>query len=84
MFPAHPPNNIHCCISLTTHYGASELKFQKTLDKATELILKMQCRKWGRHLYTTTAPSCCISASYCHLSATLHTMSINDVNLQTI
>ena len=36
----------------------------------------------GRHLYTTTAPSCCIPASYCHLSATLQTISITVVNLQ--
>jgi hypothetical protein len=34
------------------------------------------------HLYTTTAPSCCIPASYCHLSATLQTMSIIVANLQ--
>ena len=40
------------------------------------------CCKRGRHLYTTTAPSCCIPASYCHLSATLQTMSIIIVNLQ--
>ena len=40
------------------------------------------CCKRGRHLYTTTAPSCCIPASYCHLSATLQTMSITVVNLQ--
>jgi len=40
------------------------------------------CCKWGLHLYTTTAPSCCIPASYCHLSATLQTMSIIVVNLQ--
>ena len=32
-------------------------------------------REWDRHLYTTTAPSCCIPVSYCHLSATLQTMS---------
>jgi len=30
----------------------------------------------------TTAPSCCIPSSYCHLSATLQTMSIIFVNLQ--
>ena len=40
------------------------------------------CCKRGRHFYTTTAPSCCIPASYCHLSATLQTMSIIVVNLQ--
>ena len=38
--------------------------------------------KRGRHLYTTTAPSCFIPASYCHLSATLQTMSIIVVSLQ--
>jgi hypothetical protein len=36
----------------------------------------------GRHLYTTTAPSCCIPASYCRLSATLQPMSNTVVNLQ--
>jgi hypothetical protein len=40
------------------------------------------CCKWGRHLYTATASSCCIPALYCHLSATRQTMSINVVNLQ--
>jgi len=40
------------------------------------------CCKQGRHLYTTTAPSCCIPASHCHLLATLQTMSIIVVNLQ--
>ena len=38
--------------------------------------------KRGRHLYTATAPSCCIPASYCHLSAILQTISITVVNLQ--
>jgi hypothetical protein len=42
------------------------------------------CCKQGRHLYTTTAPSCCIPALYCHLLATLQTMSITVVNLQTV
>jgi hypothetical protein len=45
-------------------------------------LLSSACCKRGRHLYTTTSPSCCIPASYCHLSATLHTMSIIIVNLQ--
>ena len=40
------------------------------------------CCKRGRHFYTTTAPSCCILASYCHLVVTLQTMSIIVVNLQ--
>jgi hypothetical protein len=31
---------------------------------------------------TTTAPSCCIPASCCHLSATLQTMSITVVNVE--
>ena len=39
------------------------------------------CCKRGRHIYTTTAPSCCIPASYCHLSTTLQTISIIVVNL---
>jgi len=36
----------------------------------------------GRHLYTTTAPSYCIPASYYHLSVTLQPMSNIVVNLQ--
>ena len=32
--------------------------------------------KWGRHIYTTSVPSCRIPASPCHLSATLQIMSI--------
>jgi len=40
--------------------------------------------KWGRRLYTTTALSCCIPTSYCHLSAALQTMSVIVVNLQDI
>jgi hypothetical protein len=41
-----------------------------------------ECRKRGRHIYTTTAPSCRIAASYCDLSASLQTISITVVNLQ--
>jgi hypothetical protein len=40
------------------------------------------CCKRSRHLYTTTAPSCWVPASSCHLSATLQTMSIIVVNLR--
>jgi hypothetical protein len=40
------------------------------------------CCKRGGHLYINTAPSCCIPASYCHLSATLQTMSNSVANLQ--
>jgi hypothetical protein len=38
--------------------------------------------KQGGRLYTTTAPPCCIPASYCHLSATFQTMSNTVINLQ--
>jgi hypothetical protein len=40
------------------------------------------CCKRGCHFCTTTAPSFCVPASYCHLPATLQTMSIIVVNLQ--
>ena len=41
------------------------------------------CCKRGRHIYTTTtAPSYCVPASYCHLSVVLQTISIVVVNLQ--
>jgi len=46
------------------------------------LFLFGACCKWGHHLYTTAAPSCCVLPSYCHLSATLQTMSITVANLQ--
>ena len=52
----------------------------KTDDRT--LFFRVACCKRGRHFYTTTAPSCCIPAPYCHLSATLQTMSIIVVNLQ--
>ena len=55
-------------------------KTQKTGDRT--LFFFGACCKRGRHLYTTTAPSCCIPASYCQLSATLQTMSIIVVNLE--
>ena len=41
-----------------------------------------RCCKRGRQLFTTAAPSCCSPSSYCHLSATLQTISITVVNLQ--
>jgi len=53
---------------------------KKTNDKT--LFLFGACCKWGRHLYTIAAPSCCIPPSYCHLSATLQTMSSTVANLQ--
>jgi len=46
------------------------------------LLLFGACCKWGHHLYTIAAPSCCIPPSYCHLSATVQTMSIAVANLQ--
>jgi len=50
-------------------------------DDRTLFFFGARCKR-GRHLYTTTVPSCCIPASYCHLSATLQTISIIVVNLQ--
>ena len=60
--------------------GFAPSLLKKTDDRT--LFFFGACFKRGRHLYTTTAPSCCIPASYCHLSATLQTMSIIVVNLQ--
>jgi hypothetical protein len=48
----------------------------------TTLFFFGACWKWRGHLNTSTAPSCCVLASYCHLSTTLQTMSIVVVNLQ--
>jgi len=53
---------------------------KKTDDRT--LLFFGACCKRGFHLYTTTAPSCCIPASYCHLLNTLQTMSVIVVNLQ--
>jgi hypothetical protein len=50
--------------------------------RMTDAVLVWCMLQGGRHLYSTTAPSCCIPVSYCHLSATLQTMSIIIVNLQ--
>ena len=56
-----------------------------TINGWQMLFMFGACCKRGRHLYTTTTtPSCYILASYCHLSATLQTMSIIVVNLQDI
>jgi len=48
---------------------------KRTTERCSSLV-------HGRQLYPTTAPSCCIPASYCHLSPTLQTMSITVVSLQ--
>ena len=53
---------------------------KKTDDRT--LFLCGGCCQRGRRLYTTTTPSCCTPVSYCHLSATLQTVSIIVVNLQ--
>jgi hypothetical protein len=48
----------------------------------TTLFFFGACCKLGGRLYPTTAPSRCIPASYCHLSAILQTISIIPANLQ--
>jgi len=53
---------------------------EKTNDRM--LFLFGACCKWSCLLYTIAAPSFCIPPSYCHLSATLQTMSITVANLQ--
>ena len=45
------------------------------------LFLFGTCCKWRRYRYTIAAPSC-VPPLYCHLSATLQTMSITVANLQ--
>ena len=55
----------------------------KKNDDRTLFFFGASCKR-GRHLYTTTAPSCCIPVSYYHLSATLQTISITVFNWQTI
>ena len=47
-----------------------------------KLFFSSAYSKWGRQLYTTTAPSSFIPASHFHLSATLQTTSIIVVNLK--
>jgi len=63
---------------ILTGFTPSSLK--KTDDRT--LFFFGACCKRDRHLYTTTAPSCRIPASCCHLSATLRTISIAVVDLQ--
>ena len=54
------------------------------LKKMNDRMLSIfgACCKLGRHPYITTAPSCCFLTKYCHLTTTLQSMSITDVNLQ--
>jgi hypothetical protein len=58
----------------------SPLHYLKNIWQKT--VLFGACCKRGRHLYTTIAPSFCVPAPYCHLSATLQTMSIIIVKLR--
>ena len=60
--------------------GFTPSQLKKTDDRRCSSLVHVA--SGGHHLYTTTAPSCCTPASYCHLSATLQTMSTNVVNLQ--
>ena len=60
--------------------GFTPSLLKKTDDRT--LFYFGSCCKRGRHIYTTTPPSFCIPASYCHLSATLQAMSIIVVNLE--
>jgi hypothetical protein len=53
----------------------------KKTDKRT-LFSFGACCKRGRHLYTSTAPSCCVTVSYCHLPATLQNTSLTVFNLK--
>ena len=55
-------------------------RLKKTDDRT--LFFFGACCKRGRHFYTTTAPSCCISVSYYPLSATLQIMSVIVFSLQ--
>jgi hypothetical protein len=48
----------------------------------TTLFFLGACYNRGCRLYPTTAPSRCIPASYCHLSAILQTISTISANLQ--
>jgi len=67
------------------HASPTELSFVDEFDgfhPYRKLFFFGACCKPGHHLYTTTALSRCIPASYCHPSATLQTMSIIVVNLQ--
>jgi hypothetical protein len=57
----------------------NEFRSVSPLQNAVLLWCMLQARP---PFFTTTAPSCFIPASYCHLSATLQTMSTNVVKLQ--
>ena len=67
--------------SITTMNFHSSMNFDEfhcfTIKNGRQDAVLLWCMLQAvRHLYTTTAPSCCIPASYCHLPATLQTMNI--------
>jgi len=77
----------HDKFKLMTYIKYIQQSWREKKEKHKKLIYinytTASCKR-GRHLYTTTALSCCIPASHCHPSATLQTISITVVNLQTI
>ena len=74
-FPVH---SYTCCSDtcitiLNVHSSMNFDEFHRfTASKRWQTLFFFgACCKRCRHLYTTTAPSCCIPASYCRLSTTL-------------
>ena len=76
-----------------TYITVTELSFMDEFQWVSPLhyLKKRMTEHWsslvhvasGAAIFTLlTAPSCCIPAPYCHLSATLQTISITVVNLQ--
>jgi hypothetical protein len=76
--PAHLLQWQTCITVLDFH---SSMNFDGFRPFTTLFFFGTCCMRGGR-LYTTIAPSCYISASYCHLSSTIQTTSIIFVNLQ--
>jgi len=76
---------LHLHFTSSLYIFTLHLHFTSSLRKKTNErrpFLFGACFKCGRQIYTIAAPSCCVCPSYCHLSATLQTMSITVVNLQ--
>jgi hypothetical protein len=69
------------CFTIVNYEYHSSMNFDGFYPLNT-LFFFGACCKRGGHLNTSTAPSCCVPASYCHLSATFQTMRIIVVNLQ--
>jgi len=80
-FPVHPYT---CCSDrhASPYWTFIRRCISMSFTPVSPLFFFGACCKRGRQLYTTTAPSCCILAPYCHLSTTLQTISIIVVNLQ--